>query len=54
VVAGLGYKLLSNVSLRGEAHFNRGYALPVASGEVIESEGKRNWTMVVIGVHFIF
>jgi hypothetical protein len=54
VIAGLGFKLLSNVSLRGEAHFNRGYALPVASGEVIEGEGTRNWTMVVFGVHFIF
>jgi hypothetical protein len=54
LVAGLGYKLLSNVSLRGEAHFNRGYALPVASGEVIQGEGTRNWTMVVFGVHFIF
>ena len=54
LVAGLGYKLLGNVSLRGEAHFNRGYALPVASGEVIQGEGTRNWTMVVFGVHFIF
>jgi hypothetical protein len=54
VVAGLGYKLLGNVSLRGEAHLNRGYALPVASGEVIQGEGTRNWTMVVFGVHFIF
>ncbi len=54
VVAGLGYRLLGNVSLRGEAHFNRGYALPVASGEVIQGDGARNWTMIVFGVHFIF
>jgi hypothetical protein len=54
VVAGLGFELRSTVSLRGEAHFNHGYALPVASGEVIENLGTPNWMMIVFGVHFIF
>jgi hypothetical protein len=53
-VAGLGYKLLSNLSLRAEAHANRGFALPVASGETDPAVAKRNWTMFVVGLQFIF
>lgn len=53
-VAGLSYKLLSNVSLRAEAHANRGFALPVASGETDPATAKRNWTMFVVGLQFIF
>jgi hypothetical protein len=53
-VVGVGYRLESNVSLRVEDHFNRGYALPVASEEVVVDEGKRNWNLFVVGVHFMF
>lgn len=54
VVIGLNYKLESNVSLRIENHFNRGYALPVASDEVAPGAGKRDWNLLVLGVHFMF
>jgi hypothetical protein len=54
VVAGVNYKLMGNVSLRAEAHANQGFALPVASGEANAATAKRNWTMVVVGLHFIF
>jgi hypothetical protein len=54
VVAGVNYKLFANVSLRAEAHVNRGFALPVASGETNPAVAKPNWTMFVIGLHFIF
>ncbi len=53
-VFGLNYKLLSNISLRVEDHLNRGYALPVASGEVPVGQGTRNWNLFVAGVHFMF
>jgi hypothetical protein len=53
-VVGVGYKIKSNISLRVEEHFNNGYALPVASGEVLAGEGVRKWNMFVAGVHFAF
>jgi hypothetical protein len=54
VVVGLNYKLASNISLRVEDHFNRGYALPVSSGEVPEGMGTRNWQLFAAVVHFMF
>jgi hypothetical protein len=54
LVAGLNYKVRSNVSLRIENHFNRGYALPVASGEVAPGAGKNDWNLLVVGMHFVF
>jgi hypothetical protein len=53
-VAGVNYKVLSNVSVRVENHFNRGYALPVASGEVPADQGARTWNLLVVGVHVLF
>jgi len=53
-VIGVNYKLLSNVSLRIENHFNRGYALPVASGEVPAGQGSRTWNLLVAGIHVLF
>lgn len=54
LVVGLNYKLASNISLRVEDHFNRGYALPVASGEVPVGLGTRNWQLFAAGIHFMF
>jgi len=54
LVAGLNFKVRSNVSLRVENQFNRGYALPVASGEVQQGLGKHNWNLLIVGLHFIF
>jgi predicted porin len=54
VVVGLNFKLKSNISLRAENQFNRGYALPVASGEVPTNMGSRSWNLLVTGVHLIF
>jgi hypothetical protein len=54
LVIGVNYKLLSNVSLRIENHFNRGYALPVASGEVPADQGARTWNLFVAGIHVLF
>ena len=53
-VFGLGYKIISNVAVRAEAHLNRGYALPVASGEIQPGAGVPNWTLFVVGIHFTF
>ena len=53
-VLGLNYKLESNVSVRIEDQLNRGYALPVASEEVVTGAGQRNWNLFVVGVHFMF
>jgi hypothetical protein len=54
LVFGVNYKLLSNVSIRFEDHFNHGYALPVASGEVPPGQGYRTWNLFVAGIHFMF
>jgi len=54
LVFGVNYKLLSNVSLRLEDHLNRGYALAVASGEVLPDQGQRTWNLFVAGIHFMF
>jgi Gram-negative porin len=40
-VVGLDYKINGNLSVRGENHFNKGYGLPVASGEVVLNTGDR-------------
>lgn len=54
VVVGLNYKIKGNISLRIENHFNHGYGLPVASGEMLPGTGQKNWNLTVAGVHFIF
>jgi len=54
LVLGVNYELLSNVSLRVEDQLNRGYALPVASGEVLADQGNRTWNLFVAGIHFMF
>lgn len=53
-VLGIGYRIGSSFGLRLENHFNRGYALPVASGEVVAGEGRRNWCLLAASVNFIF
>jgi hypothetical protein len=53
-VAGIGYKLAPNIGLKIENHFNRGYALPVASGEVIAGAGSRRWNLLVAAADFAF
>jgi predicted porin len=54
VVAGMNYKLLSNISVRVEAQRNQGFALPVASGQQDVATAKRDWTMFIVGAHFVF
>jgi hypothetical protein len=54
LTVGVNYKLESNVSLRVENQFNRGFALPVATEEVDPVTAKRNWSLLVVGVHFMF
>ena len=53
-VVGLDFMVNNNLRLRAENHFNHGYALPVASGEVQAGGGNANWSLLVIGLHFIF
>ena len=53
-VLGLGYKLSGNIGLKVENHFNRGYALPVASGEVTAGAGAHNWNLFVAAMDFAF
>jgi len=54
VVLGLQYRLADNLTLRIENHFNHGYGLPVASGEVEAGKGERNWNLAVAGINFSF
>ncbi len=54
LAVGVTYQLLSNVNLRVENHFNRGYALPVVSEEVVAGAGRNNWNMFLVGVNFAF
>ena len=51
---GLGYKINSSVGVRIENQWNRGYALPVASGEVAAGTGKIDWTLFAANINFIF
>ena len=53
-VLGVNYKIKGNISLRLENHFNSGYGLPVASGEMLPGSGQKNWNLTIVGVHFIF
>jgi predicted porin len=51
---GVGYKVNDSISVRVENHWNRGYALPVASGEVAAGAGETDWKMFAASVNFIF
>lgn len=53
-VLGLGYKVNDNIAVRVENHWNDGYALPVASGEITSGAGKNDWNMFAASVSFIF
>jgi hypothetical protein len=53
-VAGIGYQANSNIGLRLENHFNRGYGMPVADGDVPAGEGTRAWNLTVLAVNFQF
>jgi hypothetical protein len=54
VVVGIGYQISSNFIVRLEDHLNHGYALPVASGEVVAGTGKIQWNLALAGVTFAF
>jgi hypothetical protein len=54
VVVGVNFKVIDNVSLRVEDQFNHGYALPVATGEVLAGTGTPSWSLLVVGINFIF
>jgi hypothetical protein len=54
VAVGVGYKLGKNIGLKVENHFNSGYALPVASGEVAAGAGTKKWNLLNAEVHFQF
>ncbi len=51
---GLDYKVNSYISLRVEDHINKGYALPVGSGEVAAGDGKEKWNLFAVSVNYIF
>jgi len=53
-VVGAGYKLGPNIGLKIENHFNHGYALPVASGEVLAADAKKKWNLLVAAADFAF
>jgi len=54
VAVGLGYKVGANIGLKVENHFNNGYALPVASGEVAQGAGTRKWNLFFAAADFAF
>ena len=54
VAVGLNCKLTPGIDVRIENHFNRGYALPVSSGEVDAGAGQRRWSQFVAAVNFKF
>ncbi|MFZ5594290.1 MAG: hypothetical protein ACOY4D_08535 [Pseudomonadota bacterium] len=51
---GVGYRFSDNIGFRLENHWSRGYALPVASGEIVAGAGKNNWNMFAASINFIF
>ena len=53
-MAGIAYKITPNMDVRAEEHFNHGYGLPVAGGEMTAGTGKTDWNMFVAGVNFMF
>jgi hypothetical protein len=53
-VIGLQYRVAENITLRVENHFNHGYGLPVASGEITAGTGADNWSLAVAGINFSF
>lgn len=53
-VLGLNYTLLTNLSLRAEHHFNRGYGMAVASEALAAGEGRSSWGFTTASVNFIF
>lgn len=54
LACGLTYRLTPEIALRIEAHRNRGYALPVSSGEVEPGAGQRRWSQYVAALNFAF
>lgn len=53
-VLGLSYKINDSIAVRLENHWNEGYALPVASGEVAVGTGKKDWNLLAASISFIF
>jgi len=53
-VLGAGYKLDANIGLKVENHFNRGYALPVASAKWPPVPGAKNWNLFLVAADFAF
>lgn len=53
-VVGLGYRFNDHLGLRLETHFNHGYAMPVAAGEMDAGTGKTDWRMTAVSLNFIF
>lgn len=53
-VLGLNYRINDGLSVRMENHWNKGYALPVASMSVMPGTGVDTWKMFVAGLVFIF
>ena len=53
-VAGVGYRVNSNIGLKLENHFNRGYGLPVAEGSVAPGAGTRSWNLTLLAADFQF
>ncbi len=51
---GVTYRINSNVGLRLENHFNRGYAQPALSGETAAGTGVKDWQMFGASLVFIF
>lgn len=58
---GLDYKINHSIGLRIENHWNRGYALPVAShlrgttnSEVAAGAGIKDWRLFAVSINFIF
>ena len=51
---GLTYKFRNDAGVRLENHFNRGYALPVAAGNVAAGQGKARWNMLGASLFFVF
>ncbi len=54
ITVGAGFKINDYIKLKAEEHLMRGYALPVATSEVVPGDGNIDWNLFVAGVDFIF
>jgi hypothetical protein len=53
-VIGIDRLIANNLHLRGENHFNHGYAMPVVNGDIAAGTGKVDWSLLAVQINYMF